>query len=292
MGGAVHILDEDGNELPAGEPGEIYFEGGNTFEYLNDTEKTAASRDKRGWTTVGDIGYLDDMRGQLERIKEDLATWSSLSGSPEEVGRMLESAIPERSKALEAWCEEHEIDPVWDFAEVYSQFRERHVRTLEDKSGLWADTRMSADDEIATMTVTRAKSAIAALANPPAYLSSSVLEAIKSKTARLEQRVSDIAREELRRRAETWFTSTVKPIGTTEGLTRDACERLLPALRSVPVGLTEPESASVENIRRKVEARIDEIDLTDIITRIERLSPAKRKEIIRRLQEADSMVDA
>jgi fatty-acyl-CoA synthase len=60
MGGAVHILDEDGNELPAGEPGEIYFEGGNAFEYLNDTEKTAASRDKRGWTTVGDIGYLDD----------------------------------------------------------------------------------------------------------------------------------------------------------------------------------------------------------------------------------------
>ena len=60
MGGAVHILDEDCNELPAGEPGEIYFEGGNTFEYLNDTEKTAASRDKRGWTTVGDIGYLDD----------------------------------------------------------------------------------------------------------------------------------------------------------------------------------------------------------------------------------------
>jgi long-chain acyl-CoA synthetase len=60
MGGAVHILDEDGNELPSGEPGEIYFEGGNAFEYLNDTEKTAASRDKRGWTTVGDIGYLDD----------------------------------------------------------------------------------------------------------------------------------------------------------------------------------------------------------------------------------------
>ena len=60
MGGAVHIVDEDGNELPAGEPGEIYFEGGNTFEYLNDTEKTAASRDQRGWTTVGDIGYLDD----------------------------------------------------------------------------------------------------------------------------------------------------------------------------------------------------------------------------------------
>lgn len=60
MFGAVHILDEDGNELPAGEPGEIYFEGGNAFEYLNDPDKTAKSRHAQGWTTVGDVGYLDD----------------------------------------------------------------------------------------------------------------------------------------------------------------------------------------------------------------------------------------
>ncbi|WP_025736457.1 fatty-acid--CoA ligase FadD4 [Mycobacterium genavense] len=60
MGGAVHILDENGNELPPGEAGEIYFEGGASFEYLNDPTKTASSRDKHGWTTVGDIGYLDD----------------------------------------------------------------------------------------------------------------------------------------------------------------------------------------------------------------------------------------
>ena len=38
----LHILDEDGNELPPGQPGEIYFEGGFSFEYLNDSEKTAA----------------------------------------------------------------------------------------------------------------------------------------------------------------------------------------------------------------------------------------------------------
>jgi fatty-acyl-CoA synthase len=31
-----------------------------SFEYLNDAEKTAASRHHTGWMTVGDIGYLDD----------------------------------------------------------------------------------------------------------------------------------------------------------------------------------------------------------------------------------------
>jgi fatty-acyl-CoA synthase len=60
MMSALHILDEDGNELPAGEAGEIYFEGGFDFEYLNDPAKTASSRDSNGWKTVGDIGYLDE----------------------------------------------------------------------------------------------------------------------------------------------------------------------------------------------------------------------------------------
>ncbi len=60
MMSALHILDEDGNELPPNQAGEIYFEGGFDFEYLNDAEKTAKSRDKHGWKTVGDIGYLDE----------------------------------------------------------------------------------------------------------------------------------------------------------------------------------------------------------------------------------------
>jgi len=60
MTGVVHILDEDGNEVPAGQHGEIFFEGGADFEYLNDSAKTASSRDSHGWKTVGDIGYLDE----------------------------------------------------------------------------------------------------------------------------------------------------------------------------------------------------------------------------------------
>jgi len=56
----IHIVGEDGSEQPPGQPGEIYFEGGYSFEYLNDPTKTAASREKHGWVTVGDVGYVDD----------------------------------------------------------------------------------------------------------------------------------------------------------------------------------------------------------------------------------------
>jgi long-chain acyl-CoA synthetase len=57
--GTVKICDDDGNELPAGEPGTVYFADGRPFEYHNDAKKTAESKNDRGWTTLGDVGYLD-----------------------------------------------------------------------------------------------------------------------------------------------------------------------------------------------------------------------------------------
>ncbi len=58
--GKLHILDDEDNELPFGTPGHIFAEGGNTFEYHKDPEKTAASQSKQGWSSIGDIGYLDE----------------------------------------------------------------------------------------------------------------------------------------------------------------------------------------------------------------------------------------
>ena len=58
--GKIHIVDEQGKDMRMGEPGLIYFGEGQDFEYHFDTEKTEASRSPKGWTTIGDIGYLDE----------------------------------------------------------------------------------------------------------------------------------------------------------------------------------------------------------------------------------------
>ncbi len=57
--GEIHICDEDGVELPTGEAGTIFFGNSPTFEYHNDPEKTKSSRHPLGWSTLGDIGYVD-----------------------------------------------------------------------------------------------------------------------------------------------------------------------------------------------------------------------------------------
>ena len=61
--GVIHICDDDGNELPVGEAGTIYFEREiPAFEYHNDPAKTADSRhdEHELWSTLGDMGRVDD----------------------------------------------------------------------------------------------------------------------------------------------------------------------------------------------------------------------------------------
>ena len=60
IAGEIHIVDEDGEEVPVGQEGTIYFGGGTEFEYHNDPKKTAESRNDKGWSTLGDVGRLDE----------------------------------------------------------------------------------------------------------------------------------------------------------------------------------------------------------------------------------------
>jgi long-chain acyl-CoA synthetase len=57
--GTVKICDEAGKELPRGEAGTIYFADGRPFAYHNDPQKTAETKNAQGWTTLGDVGYVD-----------------------------------------------------------------------------------------------------------------------------------------------------------------------------------------------------------------------------------------
>ncbi|MEQ9661927.1 MAG: AMP-binding protein, partial [Parasphingopyxis sp.] len=58
--GIIRICDEDGNEVPPRTEGTVYFEGGTAFSYHNDEEKTADATNKHGWTTLGDVGWVDE----------------------------------------------------------------------------------------------------------------------------------------------------------------------------------------------------------------------------------------
>ncbi|MGH3744857.1 MAG: AMP-binding protein, partial [Mycobacteriales bacterium] len=63
--GPIHIVDEDGRELPPGQAGTVYFTsptGALPFVYHGDPDKTrsASHSEHPDWGTTGDIGYVDE----------------------------------------------------------------------------------------------------------------------------------------------------------------------------------------------------------------------------------------
>ncbi len=60
LAGVLHILDDDGEELPVGETGTVFFESEAAFSYHNDPDKTKESYNPAGWSTLGDVGRVDE----------------------------------------------------------------------------------------------------------------------------------------------------------------------------------------------------------------------------------------
>ena len=57
----MRIVDEDGNEVPLGQPGEIWMKGPMIMKgYWNNPEETAKIFSEDGWLKTGDVAYMDE----------------------------------------------------------------------------------------------------------------------------------------------------------------------------------------------------------------------------------------
>ena len=89
----VRLVDEDGQDALAGDPGEIWVKGPNVFAgYWEDSKATAAALAPGGWLRTGDVAVVDD-EGELwlvDRAK-DLIIVSGFNVFPAEVEDVLKA---------------------------------------------------------------------------------------------------------------------------------------------------------------------------------------------------------
>jgi long-chain acyl-CoA synthetase len=94
ISGSIHILAEDGSEceLPPGEIGLIYFDGGVPFVYMNAASSDPPLTTQLGYTTYGDLGHVDD-DGYLyiSDRRSDLIITGGVNVYPKEVELVLEA---------------------------------------------------------------------------------------------------------------------------------------------------------------------------------------------------------
>ncbi|HMK12612.1 MAG TPA: AMP-binding protein [Acidimicrobiales bacterium] len=96
--GKLHIVDDEGNDLPPNTEGTIYFSGAGEFEYHNAPEKTEGSRLPGGRSTLGDVGYVDD-DGYL--FLTDRKAYMIISGGVNIYPREIEDVLVTHAKVAD-----------------------------------------------------------------------------------------------------------------------------------------------------------------------------------------------
>ncbi|MCY3632513.1 MAG: FadD3 family acyl-CoA ligase [bacterium] len=87
----VQIVDDDGSEVPRGEPGEIVVRGYNVMQgYLDDPEQTSETIDADGWLHTGDIGVMDE-QGNIDITdrKKDMFIVGGFNAYPAEIENIM-----------------------------------------------------------------------------------------------------------------------------------------------------------------------------------------------------------
>ncbi len=87
----VQVVDDDGNEVPRNEPGEVVVRGYNVMRgYFEATEETAQAIDAAGWLHTGDIGVMDE-RGyvRITDRKKDMFIVGGFNAYPAEIESLM-----------------------------------------------------------------------------------------------------------------------------------------------------------------------------------------------------------
>jgi long-chain acyl-CoA synthetase len=92
----IKICDDNGNEVPLGQKGEIVIQGENVMKGYWRNEKATAETIKDGWLHTGDLGYMDNdgFLYVLGRFKSLLIANDGEKYSPESIEEMLVSKSP------------------------------------------------------------------------------------------------------------------------------------------------------------------------------------------------------
>jgi HIP---CoA ligase len=87
----VRIVDDDGSEVPRGEPGEIVVRGYNVMQgYFEAPEQTAEAIDAHGWLHTGDVGTMDAAGYvAITDRKKDMFISGGFNAYPAEIERLL-----------------------------------------------------------------------------------------------------------------------------------------------------------------------------------------------------------
>ena len=155
----------------------------------------------------------------------------------------------------------------------------------KSKADLWARGFIPNEAAIQEFSLEETYQKLRALENElPSYLGQRELNATHAAREALSTRITNLEHIKARETAKDWLKKYVNLEREVHQMSQVECEQYLRELRSAPQGLLPEEEKTLTMLSSLVEARLDELDLTDIIARLKRLNPKALQSLMQYIQ--------
>lgn len=216
----------------------------------------------------------------------------SISSGADDIANILGIAYASSacyvSEAASAALNDEEADERdWIHACVTGYISTREA-LLQQRSSLWT---AAAVEELETL---RGKpEQLAADGVPTKFLS---LPALLSNADRerviLHVKELEALRAQARERARAaksavWIAEIQAQAASLATLSERACAQLLASLEACPSDISSSEFAPLDDLKRRIQARLDELDISDMVARINAMTPEKRRLLLKQLNGLD-----
>lgn len=226
---------------------------------------------------------VDELAKQLHRIQQNLSSWEQGDLPAERLASVLHKQAQSQIKSFADFIDAEEMDPPpWDLESLYGAFVDERVTLAKQRSAEWLQPRLMLETEILQLDLNRIRQLQAEFNNAPGFLAESDRIALSRLRGVIDSRIQNLEAEERKAQIARWQAG-FPSLAAVATMDRSQVERLLVELQSPPVGLGDQEERWRETLRDRLTARLDEISLDDLVSRIQCLSPALRAQLLQRL---------
>lgn len=229
--------------------------------------------------------YINELARHLRRIRDDLDAWEGGALSPERLSVLIAEQIDHQLSSFHAWIDaDGSMDPPpWDLPELYASLAEERVSQARRRSEEWTRPRLRSETQIPALSLAAARQLHAELDSAPIFLSDTDRAALSHISAALQAHIGTLEAAERQGQISAWRGRFPDPdaVGSLE---KEAIAALLNLVREPSAPLGEDDLAWQEQMTQRLNARLDQLSLDDLLARITQLSPPLRRQLMEHLQ--------
>lgn len=229
--------------------------------------------------------------GSCTALVSLLSELDDISGAADSLASLLQTAyassehyLSDEAHSLSEEDEEQQEEREW-IRTCVTRYIEGRETLLHQRSSVWTAAAL---EDLKALSGTPDRLVADGIPSKYVSLPDFLLQADRSRIASAVETLDAIREEALERarvlKSSAWLASLREQTASVETLSERTCTDFLTALQSPPAYVSFSEVDQLADLQKRVQQRLDELDISGLVTRIDAMPPEKRALLLEQLR--------